>query len=527
MLTTIIQQQTCSRTGSSLAGPLDQWDLQSTQCTTRRYHPPPPIFALPAQPTIHQSPPPPPTQPQGSLTGWTPTHPPPGSFCSPSFPPSPPSAGLPTSMVRYTSPTQGTFTPPAPSRPITQSRMTTPQSLGFHEDAEHWDAKPKFGLKLLKRVASTPYSQKAGISGRPIEQVPVMAIIRHGWSSYWLRYLSNGQEMFPVMSKSIADAVLASELLSMIRQRKINADAAATAYAWEHSLPMDRASAVKALAEDFCDYMEDLIHKRQVANNASNSAQQTMGTPAAVQAAAQGANPASSHRITQLEVQLAKAQHTIRRTQTNAPGQASLGPGHRATGPTEARGSTIQEQIDRLTQEVGPPEPILPQVTEDEVVEIPESIPASQDSVIFSPSGRPMLDRDEPSPAETPPNPTFTSPSNTQPTSGVTTSTQGTEASASTRPPPKRLRQATLTSPANQHRQRDRQARSSTPPRSPRHGLLPTIPVFTRSPELFAGSGALNSPTRRRMRCVTTLKQSCDNSPASARNKEAILTGTQ
>ena len=319
--------------------------------------PPPPIFSLPTQPTAQHSPPPPPTQPptqpQGSLTGWTPTHPPPGSFCSPGFPPSPPSTGLSTSMVRYTAPAQGTFTPPAPSRPMTPSRMTTPQSLGFHEDAEHWDAKAKFGLKLLKRVASTPYSQKAGISGCPIEQVPVMAIIRHGWSSYWLRYLSNGQEMFPVMSKSIADAVLASELLSMIRQRKINTDAAATAYAWEHSLPMDRTSAVKALAEDFRDYMEDLIHKRHVANNASNSAQQTMSTPAAVQAAAQGANPASSHRITQLEVQLANAQHTIRRMQANAPGQASLGPAHRAAEPTEARGSTVREQIDRLTQEVG------------------------------------------------------------------------------------------------------------------------------------------------------------------------------
>ena len=111
---------------------------------------------------------------------------------------------------------------------------------------EHWDAKAKFGLKLLKRVASTPYSQKAGISGRPIEKVPALAVIRHGWSSYWIRYLSNGQEMFPVMTKSIADAVLASELLSMIRQRKINTDAAATAYAWEHSLVMDRSSAVKA-----------------------------------------------------------------------------------------------------------------------------------------------------------------------------------------------------------------------------------------------------------------------------------------
>ena len=146
--------------------------------------------------------------------------------------------GLPTSTFHH-SPTQGAFTPPTSSRPMPPSRTTTPQSLGFHEDMEHWDAKAKYGLKLLKRVASTPYSQKAGISGCPIEQVPVLAIIRHGWSSYWLRYLSNGQDMFPVMSKSIADAVLASELLSMIRQRKINTDAAATAYAWEHSLPMD------------------------------------------------------------------------------------------------------------------------------------------------------------------------------------------------------------------------------------------------------------------------------------------------
>ena len=205
--------------------------------------PPPPIFALPAQHPIHQSPPPPPTQPPPSVAGWTPTHPPPGSFCSPTFPPSPPSTIIPTSTFHHSSPTQGTFTPPTPNRPMTPNRMTTPQSLGFHEDAEHWDAKAKFGLKLLKRVASTPYSQKAGISGCPIEQVPAMAIIRHGWSSYWLRYLSNGQEMFPVMSKSIAGAVLASELLSMIRQRKINTEAAATAYAREHSLPMDRASA--------------------------------------------------------------------------------------------------------------------------------------------------------------------------------------------------------------------------------------------------------------------------------------------
>ena len=79
----------------------------------------------------------------------------------------------------------------------------------------------------------------------------------------------------------------------------------------------------------------------------------------------------------------------------NTPGQAGPAPSQRTAEGTATRGKTIQEQIDRLTAEVGPPETILPQNTEHEVVEIPESIPASQDTVIFSPSGRPLLDQDE------------------------------------------------------------------------------------------------------------------------------------
>ena len=418
--------------------------------------PPPPIFGISASQAAHAPNPPPHPHPKPSAIGWTPTHPPPGSFGSPMFPPSPPPPSTPPLPCHHTFP-MCVPTPPTTNRPFRPSQTpsqtigqtVSPQSLGFHEDMEHWDAKAKFGLKLLKRVASTPYSQKAGISGRPIEKVPALAIIRHGWSSYWIRHLSNGQEMFPVMTKSIADAVLASELLSMIRQRKINTGAAATAYAWEHSLPMDRSSAVEALAEDICDYMEDLIHKRQVAGNASNSAQQTMGTPAAVQAASQGVDPASSHHITQLEVQLAKAQHTTQRLQANAPGLPGVMSSHRSAEEPTTRGRTIQEQIDLLTAEVGPVENTVLPVAAPEVVEIPESIPASQDTIIFPPSGRPMLDQDEPSPSDTSFNPkrklTFASPHSSQSPQGTTTSTQGAETSASARPPAKKLRQATLT----------------------------------------------------------------------------------
>ena len=195
--------------------------------------------------------------------------------------------------------------------------------------------------------------------------------------------------------------------------------------------------------------MEDLIHKKKVAGNASNSAQQTMGTPAAAHAASQGVDPASSHRITQLEVQLAKAQHTTQRLQANIPGQSGATSSQRPAETPAARGRTIQEQIDLLTAEVGPTEnTFLPDAAPD-VVEIPESIPASQDNIIFSPSGRPMLDQEEPSPSETSFNPkrklTFTSPHSSQSPRGAAASTQGAETSAPTRPPAKKLRQATLT----------------------------------------------------------------------------------
>ena len=232
--------------------------------------------------------------------------------------------------------------------------------------------------------------------------------------------------MFPVMSKSIADAVLASELLSMIRQRKINTDAVATAYAWEHSLPMDRTSAVKALAEDFCDYMEDLIHKKQVAGNASNSAQHTMGTPAAVQAASQGTDPASSHRIAQLEVQLAKAQHTIKHLQANASGQASLAPGQRTAETTATPG----ENDPGANGSTRTHPPTSHRARRCGNSRIHPSVPGHRHIFAIrkttAGSGRTQPSRYTLQPKEE-------------------TSTQGTETSASARPPTKRLRQATLT----------------------------------------------------------------------------------
>ena len=151
-----------------------------------------------------------------------------------------------------------------------------------------------------------------------------------------------------------------------------------------------------------------------------------------------------------------RSQHTIQRMQANTAPQTTSEASQPKRTSAALRGKTIQEQIDQLTAEVGPPtDTILPEATDD-VVEVPESIPASQDTVIFSPSGRPVRDQEEPSPVEPTPNPKrklmFTSPGSDQAPTAVDTSTQASQPSAATRPPAKRLKQSTLTckqTPAN------------------------------------------------------------------------------
>ena len=116
--------------------------------------PPPPIHALPAQHPIHLTPPPPSNPIHAMRRRMDTNTPTTGQLWLPNL-----STRATVTPSIFHPPSQGAYTPPAPHRPTPPNQTTTPQSLGFHEDAEHWDAKAKYGLKLLKRVASTPYSQ--------------------------------------------------------------------------------------------------------------------------------------------------------------------------------------------------------------------------------------------------------------------------------------------------------------------------------------------------------------------------------
>ena len=212
---------------------------------------------------------------------------------------------------------------------------------------------------------------------------------------------------------------------------------------------MDRASAVKALAEDLGEYMEDLIHKKQVAGNASNSAQQhTMGTPAAVQAASQGADRfIPPHHA----AGGATGQGTTHRTAST--GQRTR-PGKPHSRPKNSGGNSnwrennpgANRSLDSRGRPTRAHPPTSHRARSRGDTRVHSGVSGHRHLVAIwkttAGSGRTQPNRHTLQPKEE--TNVFLTGQHAANISAAA-STQGTETSASTRPPTKRLRQATLT----------------------------------------------------------------------------------
>ena len=204
----------------------------------------------------------------------------------PAFPPQPPpfhSTTIPRSHHTL-----------SPHQQSSHSFPTPPLPSDFVPSEQYHDCKVVYGYDLPKAVKATTYTQKLGIAGCPIETVPLLAIVRHSWSSYWLRYLCHGHEIFPVFTKHISQAMLATELFSRLNHNKIDLDTVALAHCQGAIPPISnptKKQALAALADEFYEYMSGLIHEPSSQNTTSTDQQ-------------------SSQRILQLEQQLARCTGT-------------------------------------------------------------------------------------------------------------------------------------------------------------------------------------------------------------------------
>ena len=104
---------------------------------------------------------------------------------------------------------------PATATPPHGFNPTAQLPHDFVQTPEHWDNRQVFGLNLPRHIQSTAHSTHNRTAGLPIESIPLLAFLRHSWSSYWLRYIAHGHEPHIVCTKHANEAVFATELLGM------------------------------------------------------------------------------------------------------------------------------------------------------------------------------------------------------------------------------------------------------------------------------------------------------------------------
>ena len=268
----------------------------------------------------------------------------------PQFPPQPPLVH-PTTFNR-TNPTP-------PSHHHGPPQFATPPLPSEFVPSEHYhDCKAVYGYDLPKAVKATTYTQKLGIAGCPIETVPLLAVIRHSWSSYWLRYLCHGHEIFPVFTKHISHAMLATELFSRLNHNKIDLDAVALAHCQGAIPPIPnptKKQALAALADEFYEYLSGLIHEAPTQNTAPT-------------------DPQSNQRILQLEQQLAVAQAQL--AASNGGQDAPATPAKKRPPPSQspttsnipledscAKPAALPVVPSQATPQMSPPQPHPPHPT--------------------------------------------------------------------------------------------------------------------------------------------------------------------
>ena len=238
----------------------------------------------------------------------------------------------------------------------------------------------------------------------PITDLTILQTVRHGWNSYWLRYLAHGYSAGMFFTKHISETMFASELFSGLRARKIDLDATAIAYCHQRNIPAPtKQKALSALVSEFVDYMQDVNNE----SNPTPSKTPQHNTQGPQLKAPQQPDPATAQRLLTLEHQLATANLTIshlRGQPTPLPSQPTII--HTQPAPninTHPHNTTatsadispiaprnLQSQLDSSMHESAhrrnlPPEDINlhPQVVDIASSPVPG---ASQDTALYSPS---------------------------------------------------------------------------------------------------------------------------------------------
>ena len=116
-------------------------------------------------------------------------------------------------------------TPPSSSRrgrsPIKKSKMGShdvPES--FKPSDLCWDTNEIYGLNLPRVVATTAWSTKQGIAGKPVESLSLLDTTYDGPNSYGLRLIAAGRYTSLEFSRSFKESCIIQHCLQLMRARQ-------------------------------------------------------------------------------------------------------------------------------------------------------------------------------------------------------------------------------------------------------------------------------------------------------------------
>ena len=117
-----------------------------------------------------------------------------------------------------------------PQDSISKHSPRVPVPETFKQNSEYYDSQVLYKQTFKKYVEPTAWSRSRGLAGMDVRDVSVAHICRRGMEEFGLRHLSHGKFTGVILTRSIADTVLLSQIQKSISENMIDVDATLDKY---------------------------------------------------------------------------------------------------------------------------------------------------------------------------------------------------------------------------------------------------------------------------------------------------------
>ena len=154
-----------------------------------------------------------------------------------------------------------------PQDTISKHSPRVPVPETFKQNSEYYDSQVLYKQTFKKYVEPTAWSRSRGLAGMDVRDVSVAHICRRGMEEFGLRHLSHGKFTGVILTRSIADTVLLSQIQKSLSENMIDVDATLDKYYQDKGIQpphksKDASSFVQPVVELFLESIKPWMQTR-------------------------------------------------------------------------------------------------------------------------------------------------------------------------------------------------------------------------------------------------------------------------